>query len=159
MILHQGGFPIRKSADITDICSSPQLIAACHVLRRLPMPRHSPYALVRLNSLSNFFSLFSLFLELLELSFRKLLISMFIFPLSRQNCNSITHLITERPSNLLKNLLNYLFVCFLIRFSMTISLSTLLWTSWLNHYPQPLWVSGGLKWTRTTDLALIRRAL
>ena len=71
------------------------------------------------------FSLFSLFLELLELSFRKLLISMFIFPLSRQNCNSITHLITERPSNLLKNLLNYLFVCFLIRFSMTISLTTL----------------------------------
>ena len=127
------GFPIRKSADITAICASPQLIAACHVLRRLPMPRHSPYALVRLNSLSNFFSLFSLFLELLELSFRKLLISMFIFPLSRQNCNSITHLITERPSNLLKNLLNYLFVCFLIRFSMTISLSTLLWTSWLNH--------------------------
>ena len=31
------------------ICSSPQLIAACHVLRRLPMPRHSPYALLRLN--------------------------------------------------------------------------------------------------------------
>ena len=29
------GFPIRKSADITDICSSPQLIAACHVLHRL----------------------------------------------------------------------------------------------------------------------------
>ena len=31
------------------ICSSPQLFAACHVLRRLPMPRHSPYALLRLN--------------------------------------------------------------------------------------------------------------
>ena len=31
------------------ICSSPRLIAACHVLRRLPMPRHSPYALLRLN--------------------------------------------------------------------------------------------------------------
>ena len=46
------------------ICYSPQLIAACHVLRRLPMPRHSPYALVRLNSL---FCLFSRFLELLEL--------------------------------------------------------------------------------------------
>ena len=33
------------------ICSSPQLIAACHVLLRLLMPRHSPYALVRLNFL------------------------------------------------------------------------------------------------------------
>ena len=31
------------------ICSSPQLFAACHVLHRLLMPRHSPYALVRLN--------------------------------------------------------------------------------------------------------------
>ena len=153
MILHHRGFPIRKSADITDICSSPQLIAACHVLRRLPMPRHSPYALVRLNSLSNFFSLFSLFLELLELSFRKLLISMFIFPLSRQNCNSITHLITERPSNLLKNLLNYLFVCFLLfGFQWPFLI-------WLNHYPKLIVEFGGLKWTRTTDLALIRRAL
>ena len=31
------------------ICSSPKLFAACHVLRRLPMPRHSPYALLSLN--------------------------------------------------------------------------------------------------------------
>ena len=51
MILHHGGFPIRKSADIMLICSSPRLIAACHVLLRLLMPRHSPYALVRLNFL------------------------------------------------------------------------------------------------------------
>ena len=28
------------------MCSSPQLIAACHVLRRLPVPRHPPYALI-----------------------------------------------------------------------------------------------------------------
>ena len=47
-----GGFPIRKSTDITDICSSPWLIAACHVLRRLLMPRHSPCALFQLD-LSN----------------------------------------------------------------------------------------------------------
>ena len=33
------------------ICSSPQLIAACHVLHRLLMPRHSPYALFCLNFL------------------------------------------------------------------------------------------------------------
>ena len=53
MVLHHGGFPIRKSADIMLICSSPRLIAACHVLHRLLMPRHSPYALVRLNFLYN----------------------------------------------------------------------------------------------------------
>ena len=47
--LHRVCSHIRKSADITLICSSPQLIAACHVLLRLLMPRHSPYALIRLN--------------------------------------------------------------------------------------------------------------
>ena len=53
MVLHHGSFLIRKSADIMLICSSPRLIAACHVLHRLLMPRHSPYALVRLNFLYN----------------------------------------------------------------------------------------------------------
>ena len=39
------------------ICISPRLFAACHVLRRLPIPRHSPYALYSLNfSLSSSFS-------------------------------------------------------------------------------------------------------
>ena len=47
------GFPHSEICGSTLICSSPQLIAACHVLRRLPMPRHSPYALFRLNYLSN----------------------------------------------------------------------------------------------------------
>ena len=44
----QAGSPIRKSTDIADICSSPWLIAACHVLLRLLMPRHSSYALLSL---------------------------------------------------------------------------------------------------------------
>ena len=45
------GFPHSEICGSMLICSSPQLIAACHVLRRLPMPRHSPYALLRLNYL------------------------------------------------------------------------------------------------------------
>ena len=61
MVLHHVCFHIRKSADITLICSSPQLIAACHVLHRLLMPRHSPYALFCLNFLFG-----SHILELLE---------------------------------------------------------------------------------------------
>ena len=40
---------------VTDICSSPWLFAACHVLLRLLMPRHSPYALT---SLTYFFQTF-----------------------------------------------------------------------------------------------------
>ena len=47
MVLHHGGFPIRTSPDQL-ICSSPRLIAACHVLHRLLMPRHSPCALYSL---------------------------------------------------------------------------------------------------------------
>ena len=34
-----------------DACSSPGLIAACHDLHRLPVPRHPPYALIRLTIL------------------------------------------------------------------------------------------------------------
>ena len=39
------GFPIRKSPDISPVCGSPKLIAACHVLHRLFLPRHPPCAL------------------------------------------------------------------------------------------------------------------
>ena len=71
MVLHHGGFPIRKSADIMLICSSPRLIAAYHVLHRLLMPRHSPYALVRLNFLYNVLTI--LWFSLNCLSFFELL--------------------------------------------------------------------------------------
>ena len=43
-------FPHSEICGSRLICSSPQLIAACHVFLRLLMPRHSPYALVCLNS-------------------------------------------------------------------------------------------------------------
>ena len=39
------GLPHSEIPGSMDICSSPRLIAACHVLRRLLMPRHSPCAL------------------------------------------------------------------------------------------------------------------
>ena len=47
------GFPHSEIRGSKYICYSPRLIAACHVLLRLLMPRHSPYALVRLNFLYN----------------------------------------------------------------------------------------------------------
>ena len=59
-------FPHSEFCGSKLICSSPQLIAACHVLRRLPMPRHPPYALLRLNYLPYMFPYTSvLVLELL----------------------------------------------------------------------------------------------
>ena len=42
-------FPNSEICGSKLICSSPQLIAACHVLLRLLMPRHSPCALISLN--------------------------------------------------------------------------------------------------------------
>ena len=42
------GFPHSEISGSKDICSSPKLIAACHVLHRLLMPRHSPCALYSL---------------------------------------------------------------------------------------------------------------
>ena len=39
------GLPHSEISGSMDICSSPKLIAACHVLLRLLMPRHSPCAL------------------------------------------------------------------------------------------------------------------
>ena len=41
----RAGFPHSDIHGSKDICSSPWLFAACHVLLRLLMPRHSPCAL------------------------------------------------------------------------------------------------------------------
>ena len=45
------GFPHSEICGSKLICSSPQLIAAYHVFHRLPVPRHSPCALIRLTVL------------------------------------------------------------------------------------------------------------
>ena len=46
--VYPGGFPHSDTCGSMDICSSPQLFAAYHVLRRLQVPRHPPYALISL---------------------------------------------------------------------------------------------------------------
>ena len=58
------GFPHSEICGSKFISNSPQLIAGNHVLHRLSVPRHSPYALFRLNSrfacsLKNKFSFFA----------------------------------------------------------------------------------------------------
>lgn len=49
-VLNLAGFPHSEICGSMAICASPQLIAACHVLHRLLVPRHSPYALSSLTS-------------------------------------------------------------------------------------------------------------
>ena len=46
--MNPGEFPHSEIPGSMLICSSPKLIAAYHVFHRLPVPRHSPCALVRL---------------------------------------------------------------------------------------------------------------
>ena len=154
MILHHRGFPIRKSADITLIYNSPQLIAVNRVLHRLLMPRHSPCALVRLN----FPMLFSL--ELYEFHLNMVFIysswkGMFAFfecySTFRWNRSYYPNIGKTLNSIDLVNLMSSISVrfnsfSFFIRFSMNIKFSRLL-------------PSGRSGWTRTIDLTLIRRAL
>ncbi len=45
MRIYRTGFPHSEISGSKVVCTSPELIAACHVLHRLPMPRHPPYAL------------------------------------------------------------------------------------------------------------------
>ena len=51
--LHHMGFPHSEIFGSMHICCSPKLIAACHVLLRLSVPRHSPCTLLRLNFLGS----------------------------------------------------------------------------------------------------------
>ncbi len=69
------GFPHSEIPESMDICSYPGLIAACHVLLRLLMPSHSPYALYSLTLVSCFLKHFELYKNL---DFHKLK-----FPFSR----------------------------------------------------------------------------
>ena len=50
MGVHPTGFPHSEIPGSKLACSSPRLIAACHVLLRLLAPRHSPYALSSLTT-------------------------------------------------------------------------------------------------------------
>src|SRR5208337_3705389 len=48
--VHPAGFPHSEIPGSKPACGSPRLIAACHVLRRLLLPRHPPCALSSLTT-------------------------------------------------------------------------------------------------------------
>ena len=129
------GFPHSEICGSKDICSYPQLIAACHVLLRLLMPRHSPCALLSLTSLGSPF-------ELNYMSFFPLKLNL-IYPL-RKNSFIILCIVQFSKYSVVTDSTLYCIrsiCCFVVTlFSM------------LSHL-------GGLRWARTTDLTLIRRAL
>ena len=68
------------------ICSSPWLIAACHVFLRLLMPRHSPYALVCLNFFWTMFLVLGSLQELLSTLKNSLFLGLFFSPFFTITC-------------------------------------------------------------------------
>ena len=86
------GFPHSEICGSSRMCRFPQLIAACHVLRRLLMPRHSPCALSSLTC-SFWFSFLRIMQALssrviFEIVFRYPLILLLIF--HKMLLNSLT---------------------------------------------------------------------
>ena len=154
------------------IYSSPWLIAVSHVLRRLLMPRHSPYALYSLNYLC----LFSI-----NFAFRLIYCLSFVF---WKNCSSFvwkgchsSWLPILHFESYLSTLMFFRSSWRIVVFFSTIFRKTILiflkqffsYICSLLFYPlfgfqwsfaqQSFHFVGRSGWTRTIDLALIRRAL
>ena len=149
------GFPHSDIRGSMAICASPRLFAACHVLRRLPVPRHPPCALSCLTFLSGR-------AQTLFAGFLPQLVSFFPFEFARI-------LVRQLPAFQLNCFPQFPFTCFpyccLLKFvsSLFSSQGTIAFSAEASasplSAPSPAPAGYGLKWTRTTDLALIRRAL
>ena len=173
----QTGFPIQKSADQSLICSSPQLFAAYHVFLRLLVPRHPPCALISL-TITLLHSVATVgrseLFSVCNLRYLCLLLNDFSFFLRIFRCAS--DVLKLACSFLYKHLFLDISVC---SFQCTIFIYEVfrlrleterfeLLTPCLQGRCSPNWATpprrivilfDGLKWTRTIDLTLIRRAL
>ena len=134
-----GEFPHSEIPGSMDICSSPRLIAAYHVFHRLPVPRHSPCALVRLT--------------IQTILFREWL----VFPL---DSFLPTKIIVTLPFEIVIFLKKELTIIFVSQLLFSFQGTSLV------MFPQsPVSCNsdssshGGPKWTRTIDLTIISRVL
>ena len=175
------GFPHSEICGSKLMCSSPQLIAACHVLHRLLMPRHSPCALISLTFIEQPFSC-SRHLELCRHQIWFIVVCVTLL----KNYNRfhkfyfVTSLLLAR-NFLLASLFSFQGADTLTFFKVRLKcfLSKALQSnlaggdnrdrtdglllarqalSQLSYTPSYL-RGGGPKWTRTTDLTIISRAL
>ena len=142
------GFPHSEISGSMLICSSPKLIAACHVLLRLLMPRHSPCALISL----------TIFLVL-----RKNYAGHRSFSISRSNC-SFTHNSTKNlfaspfQRSTLCCLAYYLIIISIVQFSRC-RLRSKTGSKHLNTFKCFDPFSGGDNRNRTDDLLRAKQAL
>ena len=181
-----GGSPHSEIRGSKLICSSPRLIAAYHVFLRLPVPRHSPCALFSLTVPKSPFDDSQLFrFSICQRDLIKIVV--LIFSHFAVSCYSVfkvhPRLAPRLPSTPSKCILPELgsvlespkvdglysaFASYKHKQASQLSgASRLESRNALMAYTSYKRVSclssftanGGLKWTRTTDLALIRRAL
>ncbi len=158
----RGGFPHSEICGSMAVCASPQLIAACHVLLRLLMPRHSPCALISLTSrrLSAFNH------ESCRLH-KEFFAAHCLYPYQndfRHSSLGFHNLLSFCPLLLASSLEIYI-----VQFSRCrprrLSAASGLFlrpdrnVQLLERFHPSLKFLGGPKWTRTTDLAIISRAL
>ena len=106
------GFPHSEIHVSPDICSSSWLIAACHVLLRLLMPRHSSYALLSLTSRLRFFALPSVLSVLRSLVLLLLYVSKLLLLSLDTFAFSFKHFCY--PFSIWKNLFLIFFLLFLL---------------------------------------------
>ena len=161
-------FPHSDISGLMDICSYPKLFAAYHVLLRLLVPSYSPYALCSLtlfslliiNSLTLsqlliglivFSSFWQLFEYLVYLFFSSIYFSMcFLQNIFLRITSSYFHKFFSAYKRIVSNNL----------FNIPCTTRILFRTFQTPSYYSYAWcLCGGLKWNRTIDLTLIRRAL
>ena len=135
-------------------CYSPQLIAAYHVLRRLPMPRHSPCALFSLTILNYArFSFEDFIVVFFSTSQTFFLCVVFVNTCFPHAFFYFAFLFSFQDSKANKFASN--FTCSKVFTSAELTSDFVL----QSLCSQVIHLLGGHKWTRTTDLTLIRRAL
>ena len=161
------GFPHSEIHGSMLIYSSPWLIAVSHVLLRLLMPRHSPYALCNLNLLFSFLRWVSqyLFTDLVACFLPpfggKIAVS-YLFSWKDQFLSfSIAFSISVRLLySVFNDHLHSLWLCWTCRDVLRFHLwNEVVKTSSKTRRQSSALSSGRSGWIRTIDLALIRRAL
>ena len=181
------GFPHSEILGSKLMCSSPRLIAACHVLHRLLMPRHSPCALISLTSSTrtsyrsfpckheNSLPPSRLLSKLNPLRWASIWCrsSLLWFSIRIMQASVWLHCSFVTLLNFLKSpqkfVLCYLSVacsqflaCFTVQFSrcrFSALFRDQIEIFFAEYFNLNSKFSGGPKWTRTTDLTIISRAL
>ena len=150
------GFPHSEIHGSMDICSSPWLIAACRVLHRLSVPRHSPCALSSLTNRKQF-SLLSL---VNYAGFTK--IEIVIVTLHPFGCCSTIKIcfpmLAHEPLCCLTSLAYHIVQFSRCRSSSSFEARSQSPICWALRSNSKL-LSGGPEWARTTDLTIISRTL